>query len=102
MNHMIRTTVMLSDETYERLRWIARRRGLPLAKVIREALTQAAEAERPTLSFIGALTGDALDAASTAELFPPLSSPVSDATPEELADLRRQADEMAARRRGSC
>ena len=100
MNLMIRTTVMLPEETHTRLRRIARRRGVPLARVIRDTLTQAADAERPTLSFIGVVSADTADAAATADTFPPLSSPASDATPDQLAELRRQADELVARRRG--
>lgn len=100
MIHMIRTTVMLPQETHERLRRIARRTGVPLAQVIRDALMKAADAERPALSFIGVVSRDTdLDAASTANTFPPLSPPVSDATPEELVEIRRQADELVTRRR---
>jgi hypothetical protein len=90
---------MLSDETHARLRRIARRRRVPLAVVIREALADLAEAEtRRPLSFIGAFDGDAGDftAASTAEMLPPLtpfrSAPL---TPEEVEHFRRLADKRA-------
>ncbi len=98
---MIRTTVMLPDETHARLQRIARRRGVPLAGLIRGALTDVVESEaRPTLSFIGVADVDPgdFDAASTAEVVPPIRPPVSEATPEELEELRRRADELASLR----
>ena len=65
---VIRTTVMLPEETHARLRRLARRRGVPLAAVIREALTRAAELERPTLSFIGAVSVEGVSAEETTRL----------------------------------
>jgi predicted DNA-binding ribbon-helix-helix protein len=101
---MIRTTVMLPEETHARLRRLARSRGIPLAALIRETLNAAAEDGKPRPpSFIGAVDVDVGDfAASTAETFPPITPPVSYASPEELAELRRRADEMARRRNLEC
>jgi predicted transcriptional regulator len=100
MNHVIRTTVMLPEETHERLRRLAKRRGVPLATVIRDALNEVADAAKPKPpSFIGAVSIDAGDfAASTAETLPPIPPPVSHASPEELEELRRTADKMARHR----
>lgn len=98
MNHMIRTTVMLPEETHERLRRLARRRGVPLAALIREALNEVAEAERPKPpSFIGAVSVDAGEcAASTAETLPPITPFRTDPlTPEEIEHFQRLADERA-------
>jgi len=94
---MIRTTVMLPEETHERLRRLAKRRGVPLAALIREALNDFAEAAKPEPpSFIGAVSIDAGDfAASTAETLPPITPPVSQATPEEIEHFQRLADERA-------
>ena len=98
IDSMIRTTVMLPEETHERLRRIARRHGVPLAHVIREALVQAAEAEaRPTLSFI-AIDGDDAEtsAAATAEALPPLSPFRTGApTHAEIERYRRLAERRA-------
>jgi predicted transcriptional regulator len=101
---MVRTTVMLPEETHERLRRLAKRRGVPLAALIRDALNEVAQAEKPKPpSFIGAVSVDAGDlAASTAETLPPITPPVSQATTEELEELRRRADEMARRRAPEC
>lgn len=100
MNHdtitvMIRTTVMLPQETHERLRRIARRHGVPLARVIRDALTQAASAEpRPPLSFIAVAGGEAeTSAAATARALPPLSPFRTDVpTTDEIERYRRLAE----------
>ena len=95
---MIRTTVMLPEETHERLRRIARRHGVPLARVIRDALTQAVEAEpRPTLSFIAVEGCDPeTSAAATAEELPPLSPFRTDApTRDEIDHYRRLAERRA-------
>jgi len=98
LNTMIRTTVMLPEETHERLRRIARRHGVPLARVIRDALTQAAEAEpRPTLSFISVAGGaPETSAAATAGVLPPLS-PFRTETPttDEIERYRRLAERRA-------
>ena len=91
---MIRTTVMLPEETHEGLRRIARRHGVPLARVIRDALTQAVEAEpRPTLSFIAVADGEAeTSAAATAGALPPLSPfRTEPPTSDEIARYRRLA-----------
>lgn len=96
---MIRTTVMLPEDTHRRLRHVARRRGVPLAAVIRHALTELAESESSKLSFIGAVDVDPGDfsGASTAEMLPPLTPFRSDPpTPEEVEHFRRLADERAA------
>ena len=99
MNLVIRTTVMLPEETHERLRRIAHLRGVPLAKVIRQALTDAAwSAPETTLSFIGAVDVETgFHAAESAGTLPPITPPVGDATEEELEALRRRADEGARR-----
>jgi hypothetical protein len=95
---MVRTTVMLPDETHARLRRIARRRGIPLAAVIREALMEAAGAEsRPKLSFIGAVSVAAVSATDTVEEPIPIPPFRTDPpTPEELEHFRRLADERAS------
>lgn len=97
---MIRTTVMLPEETHARLRRVARRRGVPLAVVVRDALTEVAESEtHKTLSFIGSVSADPGDftAASTAETLPPLTPFRSDPpTPAEVERFRRLADKRAA------
>jgi len=93
---MIRTTVMLPEETHARLRRLARRRGIPLAALIRETLNAAAEDGKPRPpSFIGAVDVNVDDfAASTAEEFPPITPFRSDPpTPEEIAHFQRLADE---------
>ena len=94
IDSMIRTTVMLPEETHERLRRIARRHGVPLARVIRDALTQAVEAEpRPTLSFIAVADGEAeTSAAATAGALPPLSPfRTEPPTGDEIERYRRLA-----------
>jgi len=61
---MKRTTVMLPDEVEARLRLEARRRGVPVAEVVREAVARhlpAPEAGRP-LSFFGVGEGGPADA----------------------------------------
>jgi hypothetical protein len=98
INSMIRTTVMLPEVTHERLRRIARRHGVPLAHVIREALVQAAEAEpRQTLSFIGVDGVDSgTSAAGSAEAPPPLSPFRTGApTRAEIERYRRLAERRA-------
>ncbi len=98
MNLVIRTTVMLPEETHTRLRRIARRRGVPLARVIRDALTRVAEVEaKPTLSFIAVEGSETeMSAAATAEVPPPLSPFRTDApTHEEIDHYRRLAKQRA-------
>ena len=51
---MRRTTIMADEETLDRLRAIARREGVSLATVIREALELRARTRPRTLSFVGA------------------------------------------------
>lgn len=61
---MKRTTVMLPDEVEGRLRLEARRRGVPLAQIVREAVERhlpAPEAGRP-LSFFAIGEGGPADA----------------------------------------
>ncbi|MFL5799105.1 MAG: ribbon-helix-helix protein, CopG family [Actinomycetota bacterium] len=61
---MKRTTVMLPDEVEARLRLEARRRGVPVAEVVREAVTAhlpAPERGRP-LSFFAVGEGGPADA----------------------------------------
>ncbi len=50
---MKRTTIMLPDDVEARLRVEARRRGVPIAQVVREAVTHhlSAEPRRRALSF---------------------------------------------------
>jgi len=97
---MIRTTVMLPEETHERLRRIARRRGLPLAQVIRRALTDVAHSTPAvSLSFVGAVDVETdFDAEATTVGPPPISPPASHANAAELEALRRRADEQARQR----
>jgi hypothetical protein len=91
---------MLPEETHERLRRLAHRRGLPLAQVIRQALSDAVRsAPEARLSFVGAVDVETgFEAEQTAMGAPPISSPVTHATAAELETLRRQADEQARRR----
>lgn len=88
---MVRTTVMLAEETHARLRRLAQQRGIPLARLIREALTDAAEPPSPTrLSFIGAVSVDIDLAEQSIDELPPITSPVSDIADEELERLRQR------------
>ena len=100
MNQMIRTTVMLPEETHERLRRLARHRGVPLARVIRQALTDLVHTTASVpLSFVGAVDVETdFEAEATVVAPPPITPPVSHATAPELEALRRQADEQARRR----
>ncbi len=93
---------MLPEDTHEGLRRLALRRGVPLAQVIRQALTDAVRsAPEVKLSFIGAVDVETdFHAAESAGTLPPITPPVSDATQGELEALRRRADE-GARRRGA-
>jgi hypothetical protein len=61
---MKRTTVMFPDDVEARLRLEARRRGVPLAQIVREAVERdlpAPEAGKP-LSFFGVGEGGPADA----------------------------------------
>lgn len=91
---------MLPADTHERLRGLARRRGVPLAQVIREALTDVANASPArSLSFVGAVDVETdFHAEASATGAPPISPPVSHATEAELEELRQLADEQARRR----
>jgi hypothetical protein len=53
---MIRTTIMAEEETLQRLRALARERGVSLAQVVREALEQKAEEYRPKPKILGMFT----------------------------------------------
>jgi predicted transcriptional regulator len=91
---MIRTTVMLEEETHGRLRRLARRRGIPLARLIREALTQVVAEERSrTPSFIGAATVEGVSAREgVADDWLPVSPFRTDPpTPEERERFDRLA-----------
>lgn len=94
---------MLSEETHERLRRLARRRGVPLAVVIREALTDVAQREdRATLSFIGAADVEGVSARETRE-GPRLSPFRSDPPlPEHVDHFRRLAEKRERERSEGC
>ncbi len=70
---MRRTTIMADEETLERLRGLARDRGVSFAEVAREALEAKAKEYRPKPTFIGmfAWGGDAAKDAS--DPVPPVS-----------------------------
>lgn len=61
---MKRTTVMLPDEVEARVRLEARRRGVPIAEVVREAVERHLPAPEPgrPLSFFGVGEGGPADA----------------------------------------
>ena len=61
---MKRTTIMLSEEVEARLRLEARRRGVPIAEVVREAVERHLPAPKPgrPLSFFGVGEGGPADA----------------------------------------
>jgi len=61
---MKRTTIMLPDDVEERLRREARRRGVPLAQVVREAVERHLPAPEPgrRLSFFAFGEGGPADA----------------------------------------
>jgi hypothetical protein len=61
---MKRTTVMLPDDVEARLRREARRRGVPLAQIVREAVERDLPAPEPgrPLSFFGIGEGGPADA----------------------------------------
>ena len=89
---------MLPEETHDRLRRLAKRRGVPLAALIRQALTDVADGAKPKPpSFIGAVDVDAGNfAASTAETLPPITPFRTDPpTPAEIEHFQRLADERA-------
>lgn len=64
LRFMKRTTIMLPDETEARLRLEARRRGVPIAQVVREAVERHLPAPEPgrRLSFFGVGEGGPADA----------------------------------------
>jgi Ribbon-helix-helix protein, copG family len=68
---MKRTTVMLPDEVEARLRREARRRGVPIAQVVREAVEHhLPEAERGRrLSFFAVGEGGPIDASERVDEF---------------------------------
>jgi Ribbon-helix-helix protein, copG family len=51
---MHRTTIMAHDETVERLKGLARQRGVSFAEVVREALDEKAASYRPKPTSLGA------------------------------------------------
>ena len=51
---MQRTTIMADDTTVDRLRNLARERGVSLAEVVREALEDKARSYRPKPTSLGA------------------------------------------------
>jgi len=96
---------MLPEETHARLRRLARLQGVPLAALIRETLTRAAESEAyPQPTFIGAVSVEGTDdlAVSTTGTIAPMTPPVSRASPRELERLRRRADELARQAAADC
>lgn len=56
---MIRTTILADDEVVERLRRLARERGVSLAQVVREALDEKAKSFAPKPTSLGAGTSSA-------------------------------------------
>jgi Ribbon-helix-helix protein, copG family len=69
---MIRTTIMADDETMQRLRALARERGVSLAQVIREALADKADGYRvkPRLGTFSSGRGDLSEVASRGRIPP--------------------------------
>ncbi|HET9242428.1 MAG TPA: ribbon-helix-helix protein, CopG family [Gaiella sp.] len=66
---MKRTTIMLPDETAARVAREARRRGVSVAAVVREAVEEHLPPEQPRrLSFIGIVEGDVDDATRVDEI----------------------------------
>ncbi|MCZ7588585.1 MAG: ribbon-helix-helix domain-containing protein [Gaiella sp.] len=66
---MKRTTIMLPDETAARVAREARRRGVSVAAVVREAVEEHLPAEQPRkLSFIGIVEGSVDDATRVDEV----------------------------------
>jgi hypothetical protein len=68
---MKRTTVMLPDDVEARLRREARRRGVPLAQIVREAVERELPAPEPgrRLSFFGIGEGGPADASEHVEAY---------------------------------
>lgn len=67
---MKRTTVMLPDKLDQRLRREARRRGVPLAELVREALASYFPAEQSgELSFFAVGEGEPDDVAARSDEF---------------------------------
>jgi hypothetical protein len=72
---MVRTTVMADQQTMDRLKALARDRGVSLAAIVREALEDKAKEYRPKPSSIGISASGRSDIATTeaAERVPPRS-----------------------------
>ena len=72
---MERTTIVAEPEVLERLRRLARDRGVSFAEVVREALEQKSLEYRPKPTFLGVMSSGRSDVASTAanERVPPRS-----------------------------
>ena len=68
---MKRTTVMLTDDTESRLRLEARRRGVPMAEIVREAVERHLPAPKPRkpLSFFAIGEGSPADASERVDEF---------------------------------
>lgn len=63
---MVRTTVMADSITMNRLKGLARERGVSLATVVREALEEKAKEYRPRQTWIGMFdSGEPSDIAGT-------------------------------------
>lgn len=63
---MERTTLMLPDETRDRLRMIAAERGVSMATIIREAIDEKVASNRPRPRSIGVGTSGTTDTARLA------------------------------------
>lgn len=71
---MKRTTIMADEETLERLRGIARDRGVSFAEIAREALEAKAKQYRPKPRWIGMFDSGYTDTSELAtEPAPPVS-----------------------------
>jgi hypothetical protein len=72
---MIRTTVMLPRDLHDQVHALARRRGVPVAVVLREAIQGAVDAAgKPRLEFIGSIDAPGVSAEESVTLdwlFPP-------------------------------
>ena len=63
---MVRTTIMADPAILEKLRMLARERGVSLAQLAREALAEKAQELRPQLTCIGAGSSGRRDVSSRA------------------------------------
>ena len=87
---------MLPEEMHAALRRLARRRGVPLAALVRQALSDAVENERRAPSFIGAVAVQGATATATVAAKAPISPFRTDAPDtQELQRLRQLADNRA-------